>query len=148
MEGNLPPHPILCFISPRELSSHPLPCPILSFPTLSTREAPASRKSYMSCQFLHIEFKHKYEICIGECHVVRWTTENEYTSFSCFHTDCFGCAVGSAECMRRRVDAGENVDLLAESKQWARVLKGLHYMPLAEAKKEADEAIASGLNTH
>ena len=50
--------------------------------------------------------------------------------------------------MRRNVDAGENVDVVAESKKWARVLKNLHYMPFAEAKKEADEAIASGLNTH
>ena len=79
--------------------------------------------------------------------LVRWITENEYTSFSCFHTDCFGCAVGFAECMRLSVDAGEDVDLLAVSKQWAGALKAFHYMPLAEAKKEADEGIASGLKT-
>ena len=55
--------------------------------------------------------------------------------------------MGFAECMRLMVDMGEDGDLLPVSKQWARALKAFHYMPLAEAKKEADEAIASGLKS-
>lgn len=77
----------------------------------------------------------------------RWITGNEYTSFSCVYPDCFGCAVGFAESMRLMVDMGVDEDLLPVSKQWARVLKTFHYMPLEEAKKEADEAIASGFKS-
>lgn len=45
------------------------------------------------------------------------------------------------------VDMGEDGDLKPVSKQWALVLKAFHYMPLEEAKKEADEAIALGLKS-